>query len=131
MSTAEIPSHLLDLLERPNYGVLATVGHDDSAQSSPMWFEFADGTIRFTHTTGRAKYRNLQRNPSMSLTVYDPENPLRYIELRGRLVSADPDPTASEYHRLNERYGNLLTIPDTGHEDRVILVMSIDKVIGR
>ncbi|GAA5146653.1 PPOX class F420-dependent oxidoreductase [Microbacterium pseudoresistens] len=130
MSASEIPDTLIDLLERPVYGVLATVGRDDTAQSSPMWFELVDGTIRFTHTTGRAKYRNLQRNPSMSFTVYDPENPYRYIEVRGRLTEATPDPTGAFYQQLAKRYGNANPDAPADAADRVILVMSIEKVIG-
>lgn len=131
MSTAEIPSHLIDLLERPVYGVLATVGRDDAAQASPMWFEFIDGTIRFTHTNTRAKYKNLLRNPSMAFAIYDPENPYRYVELRGRLVEATPDPTGGFYQRLSVRYGNENPPAPADAEKRVILVMSIDKVVGR
>ncbi|MEJ1087832.1 PPOX class F420-dependent oxidoreductase [Microbacterium sp. Mu-80] len=131
MSTTEIPTELIDLLERPVYGALATVGRDDTAQVSPMWFELVDGTIRFTHTNTRAKYRNLLRNPSMSLAVYDPENPYRYIEVRGRLVEATPDPTGGFYQRLARRYGQADPAAPADADKRVILVMSIDKVIGR
>lgn len=96
-----------------------------------MWFELVDGTIRFTHTNTRAKYRNLLRNPSMSLAVYDPENPYRYIEVRGRLVEATPDPTGGFYQRLARRYGQADPAAPEDADKRVILVMSIDKVIGR
>ncbi|MGF2949922.1 PPOX class F420-dependent oxidoreductase [Microbacterium alcoholitolerans] len=131
MSTAEIPTHLIDLLERPVYGVLATVGRDDTARASPMWFELIDGTIRFTHTNTRAKYKNLLRNPSMSFAIYDPDNPYRYVELRGRLLEATPDPTGAFYQQLSCRYGNVDPAAPAAAEERVILVMSIDRVIGR
>ncbi|HCS61483.1 MAG TPA: PPOX class F420-dependent oxidoreductase [Microbacterium sp.] len=131
MSNSEIPASLIDLLDRPLYGALGTVGRDESAQVSPMWFERDDMTIRFTHTTKRAKYRNLQRNSSMSLMVFDPENPQRYIEVRGHLVEATPDPTGGFYQRLGRRYGNPDTPAPADAADRVILVMSIAKVIGR
>lgn len=131
MSTAEIPAALIDLLERPLYGVLATVGRDDTAQASPMWFELVDGTIRFTHTNKRAKYKNLQRNPSMSFAVYDPENPYRYIEVRGRLTEAVSDPTGGFYQQLARRYGDENPPAPADAADRVILVMSIEKVLGR
>jgi len=90
MSTSEIPDHLGDLLDRPLYGALGTVGRDDAVNVSPMWFEFDGDSIRFTHTTRRAKYRNLQRNPSMILAVFDPDKPSRYIEVRGQLAEVRP-----------------------------------------
>ncbi|GAA3938219.1 PPOX class F420-dependent oxidoreductase [Microbacterium soli] len=131
MSTSEIPASLADLLERPVYGVLATIGRDDTAQASPMWFEHIDDTIRFTHTSTRAKYRNLMRNPSMSLVVYDPDNPYRYIEVRGSLREATPDPTGAFYQHLARRYGQTDPAAPADAADRVILVMSIDRVIGK
>lgn len=131
MSTSEIPDHLRDLLERPLYGALGTVGRGDAANVSPMWFEFDGDSIRFTHTTKRAKYRNLQRNPSMSLAVFDPDKPNRYLEVRGRLVEVTDDPTGAFYQQLGRRYGTPDTPPPPDSADRVVLVMSIDRVIGR
>lgn len=131
MSAPEIPSQLIGLLERPLYGALGTVGRDDTAQVSPMWFELVDGTIRFTHTTTRAKYRNLQRNPSMSLAVYDPDKPTHYVEVRGRLVEAAADPTGAFHQQLASRYGAENPPAPADAADRVILVMSVDKVIGQ
>ena len=57
-----------------------------------MWFEYDGEHVRFTHTNKRGKFRNLQRNPSMSLMVFDPDNPQSYIEVRGRLVEVIDDP---------------------------------------
>ena len=45
-------------------------------------------TIRFTDTTKRAKFRNLQVNPGMALCILDPQGPYRFLEVRGRLVEA-------------------------------------------
>lgn len=131
MSAARLPPRQIRLLERPVFGVLGTVGRNDTVQTSPMWFELDGDRVLFTHTSTRTKYRNLQRNPSMSFTVYDPDHPYDYVEVRGRLVEAQPDPTGGFYQQLSRRYGseNPSTPPDAA--DRVILVMSIDKVIGR
>ncbi|MEV1130771.1 pyridoxamine 5'-phosphate oxidase family protein [Agromyces sp. NPDC049794] len=50
------------ILSAPVFGHLATVRHDGALQVNPMWSEFdaASGTIRFTHTTTRRKFENLQ-----------------------------------------------------------------------
>jgi PPOX class probable F420-dependent enzyme len=127
--TAEIPSHLKYLLERPFFGSLGTVRPDGAPQVNPMWFAFIDGTLRFTHTTKRAKYRNLQQNPAMSFMVFDPDDPMTYIEVRGSLVEAIPDPTGAFYVRLQNRYGDPSEEAPRDAADRVILVMSIEKVL--
>ncbi|MFL2001679.1 PPOX class F420-dependent oxidoreductase [Microbacterium sp. A1-JK] len=125
-----IPDDLRDLLDEPNYGALGTVRPDGSVQVNPMWFEYDGEHLLFTHTTRRQKFRNLAANPSMSLMVFDPENPYRYIEVRGRLVEATPDPEGAFYVRLGQRYGNADQPPPPDSADRVVLSMSIEH-IGR
>lgn len=126
-----IPDRLRDLLEQPYYGALGTVRPDGTVQVNPMWFEYDGEHLLFTHTVTRQKYRNLQQNPSMSLMVYDPAQPYRYIEVRGRLVEVVPDPDGAFYVRLGQRYGNAdqEAPPDRAH--RVILKMSVEKVGGQ
>ena len=94
-----IPSDYAHLLELPLYGHLGTIRPDDTVQVNPMWFEYDGTNLRFTHTTKRAKYRNLQHNPAMSLSIIDPDNNFRYLELRGKLVDVEPDPTGAFYVR--------------------------------
>lgn len=124
--SALIPSDYLPLVVEPNYGHLGTIRPDDTVQVNPMWFELDGDTLRFTHTTKRAKYRNLQYNPSMSLSVVDPANPFRYLEVRGRLVDVLPDTEGAFYVHLAERYGDPDQEVPADRADRVILVMSIE-----
>ncbi|MCU1514050.1 MAG: class F420-dependent enzyme, partial [Microbacteriaceae bacterium] len=105
MST-EIPSDYVHLLENPKYGALGSIRPDDTVQVNPMWFQYDGQNLRFTHTTARAKYRNLMHNPSMSLAIIDPANVFTYLEVRGTLTEVVPDPTGEFYVRLGKRYGN-------------------------
>jgi PPOX class probable F420-dependent enzyme len=120
-----------ELLERPLFAALGTIRPDDTVQVNPMWFEYDGEHVRFTHTNKRGKYRNLQRNPSMSLLVIDDTDPQSYVEVRGRLVEALPDPEGEFYVRLGRRYGDPDTEPPPDKADRIVLVMSVDKVNGR
>ena len=131
--TADLNDHFARILAAPVFGHLATVRHHGSVQVNPMWFEYDGdaGVIRFTHTTKRAKYRNLQRNPHMTLEALDPENPLRYVEVRGRLVETVPDPEGAFYVHLAKRYGEADPHAPGDRADRVILVMQVEKVAGR
>lgn len=129
--TATIPEALADLLERPLFCSLGTARPDGTVQVNPMWFEYDGENIRFTHTTKRAKYRNLQHNPSMTVLVIDPDDPLRYLEVRGTLKEIIPDPTGSFYVRLGQRYGNPGQQPPPDAPDRVILVMTPTRVSTR
>ncbi|MGC5171030.1 PPOX class F420-dependent oxidoreductase [Microbacterium sp. DT81.1] len=115
------------LLALPLYGHLGTIRPDDTVQVTPMWFEFDGENLRFTHTTYRQKYRNLQHNSSMALSIIDPDDPHRYLEVAGRLVETLPDPGGLFYVRLQNRYGNPSSTPPKDKADRVILVMSIER----
>ncbi len=126
--SASIPEDLRPLLERPLFASLGTVRPDNTVQVNPMWFEYDGEHVRFTHTTYRGKFRNLQSNPSMSLLVIDDQDPQVYLELRGKLVEVIDDPTGDFYVRLGRRYGNPDQQPPPDKADRVILVMSVEKV---
>jgi PPOX class probable F420-dependent enzyme len=125
---ATIPPHLQQLLEQPIFGSLGTIRPDDTVQVNPMWFLFDGEHLRFTHTDKRQKFRNLQRNPSMSFLLINPADPLSYLELRGRLVEVVPDPAGDLYVRLGKRYGDPDQQPPPDKADRVELVMSVEKV---
>jgi PPOX class probable F420-dependent enzyme len=125
--TPLIPDDYAPLLLDPNYGHLGTVRPDGGVQVNPMWYEFDGEFLRFTHTTKRAKFRNLQHNPAMSLSVLDPNDPFRYLEVRGRLVDVVPDPTGAFYVHLAERYDDPDRDAPADKADRVILVMNIEK----
>ncbi|WP_417563254.1 PPOX class F420-dependent oxidoreductase [Microbacterium sp.] len=122
-----IPANRRHLLELPLYGHLGTIRPDDTVQVTPMWFEFDGEHVRFTHTNRRQKYRNLQHNPTMALSVIDPEVPYHYLEVAGSLVEAVPDPEGAFYVRLQNRYGDPSTTPPADKANRVILVMSIER----
>ncbi|MDQ1130495.1 PPOX class F420-dependent oxidoreductase [Microbacterium sp. SORGH_AS_0888] len=122
-----IPDGYRYLLEGPFYGSLGTIRPDDTVQVTPMWFAFDGERVRFTHTRKRQKYRNLQHNPSMALSIIDPDDPFRYLEVAGRLVEVVPDPEGAFYVELQNRYGNPSTTPPPDAAERVVLVMSIER----
>jgi PPOX class probable F420-dependent enzyme len=119
----EIPEGYENLLERPLYGHLATTRPDGSAQVNPMWFDWDGELLRFTHTSKRQKYRNVTATPQVALSIIDPENPYRYLEVRGVVQEIVPDPTGSFYMHLNDRYDGPSTEPPPDRLDRVIFVV--------
>ncbi len=118
-----VPDGYEDLLSRPVYGHLATVRPDGAAQVNPMWFDWDGGRLRFTHTTKRQKYRNITANPNVAMSISDPDNPYRYLEVRGVVDEIVSDPTAAFYLHLNDRYSGPLTEPPADAADRVIIVV--------
>ena len=131
--TVKLSDHFARILAAPVFGHLATVRPHGNVQVNPMWFEFdgEGGVIRFTHTSTRAKFKNLQKNPHMTMEALDPEAPLRYVEARGRLAEVIPDPEGAFYVHLAQRYGEVGAAAPADKADRVILVMQVEKITGR
>lgn len=99
-----IPENYHDLLHSTALAHVATIGPAGEPQSNPVWFGW-DGTyIRFSQTTGRQKYRNMQREPRIALSIVDPQNPYRYLEIRGKVVRIDPDPDLDFINSMAKKY---------------------------
>src|SRR6266516_785731 len=100
-----IPGPLADMLDRPLIAHLATVRPDGTPQVNPTWFRFDGEYLWLTTTSRRQKTRNWQRQPAVALSICDPDQPSRYLEIRGRVERIVPDPEGAEFVRLAERYG--------------------------
>src|SRR3984893_16159663 len=110
---AAIPEKYLDLLQQKKaFASLATIMPDGSPQVTPVWFDYKDGLVRVNTAKGRVKARNLKKDVPVALAVIDPDNPYRYVQIRGRVrrvteEGADPhiDSLAKKY-RGQDKYTN-------------------------
>ena len=128
-SEPQPPASHADLLERPLTAHLATVRPDGSPQSNVMWFDWDGRRIRMTHTKSRQKYRNLGREPRVALSVSDPDDPYRFLEVRGVVESIeDDDERASFYRSLQKRYGQEYEIPDA--PERVVVTIRPERYVA-
>lgn len=119
--SSSLPASHADLLERPLFAHLATVRPDGAPQTSVMWFAWDGELATFTHTTQRQKYRNVAHEPRVAFSIHDPENPYRFLEVRGQVVSIEPDPGAAFYTSLQERYGLTFAVRDA--DVRVVIAV--------
>lgn len=128
-----IPDSHADLLswEAKLVANVATVGPEGEPQNNPVWFEW-DGThIRFSLTTGRQKYLNLQRDKRISISVVDTANIYRYIEIRGELDEVEPDPNIDFISRMASKYLGRERYPwHREGDERVIMKIRPVKVLG-
>ena len=130
---ALIPDSHIDLLawDTRSFAHVATIGPDGEPQSSPVWFEW-DGThIKFSLTTNRQKYRNLQRDKRASFSVIDPANSYRYIEIRGELDEIEPDPDIDFISRMAKKYIDKDRYPwHKEGDERVVMKVKPIKISG-
>lgn len=100
------PESHADLLERPLFAHLATVRPDGAPLVNPMWFlwDKAQEVIKLTHTKRRSNYSNFQQEPRVALAITDPDDPYRYLQIRGVVEALEDDPTGAFYQVLQLRY---------------------------
>lgn len=104
MATAAIPESFKDLLQKKAFAMLATVNADGSPQVTPVWFDY-DGThVRFNTARGRVKDKNLGRKPEVAIAVMDPDNPYRYIQVRGRIAEVTENGADAHIDALSKKY---------------------------
>jgi PPOX class probable F420-dependent enzyme len=99
-----IPEQYHDLLASTALAHIATIGPNGEPQVTPVWFGWDGEHVRFSQTTTRQKLRNLRRDPRIALSIVDPTNPLRYLEIRGRVVAVEPDPQLAFINRMAQKY---------------------------
>lgn len=78
-----LPDLALELLDKQAFAVLSTLNPDGSPQASVMWAAYQGDEIVFSTIRGRRKVGNMERDPRVSMLVYDPADPYRYVEVRG------------------------------------------------
>src|SRR5688572_11130470 len=86
-----IPQQYSDLLQKRAFAHLATLMPDGQPQVTPVWVDFDGNHIRINSARGRLKDRNMRRDPRVTLTLQDPDNPYRYLEVRGRVIDIAED----------------------------------------
>jgi len=122
MASTTLPDTHADLLERPLFAHLATVRPDGAPQSNVMWFAWDGERLRMTHTKTRQKFRNFQHEPRVAMSIADPDDQYRYVEIRGVVENIeDDDAQASFYRALQQRYSRPLHIKDA--DVRVIVTI--------
>lgn len=119
-----IPASHVDLLESTALAHVATIGPHGEPQVNPVWFGRQDGYIVFSQTTNRQKYRNLQRDSRIALSIVDPSNPYRYLEIRGTVERIDPDPDIDFINSMAKKYLDVDKYPwHQPGEERVVIVV--------
>lgn len=101
---ASIPTEFRDLFDKKAFAHVATIGAGGRPQSTPVWIDYDGRHIRFNTARGRIKDKNLQQNPVVALSVLDPDNPYRYIQVRGRVAEMTEQGADAHIDALARKY---------------------------
>jgi hypothetical protein len=131
-----IPESHLDLLTGPVYAVMTTVAPNGQPENTVVWCSW-DGTHVLVNTAdGRRKPANVRQNPRVAITVMDPKDPYRWIDVRGIVEEIVPDVNyeninahAKLYAGVEEYYGDFAPATRKGTEDRIIFKIKPVRVL--
>src|SRR5579884_537351 len=93
-----IPEKYRDLFTKRAFASLGTIMTDGSPQVTPVWVDLEGDQVIVNTAKGRQKDKNMRRDPRVALAIIDPDNPYRYLEVRGRVSEI----TRSEERRVGK-----------------------------
>lgn len=115
-----IPPEFLDLFQKKAFGHLATLMPDGTPQVSPVWVDYDGRFLLVNSVKGRQKDRNMRRDGHVALEVQDPENPYRYILVRGLVIEVTMKGAEDHIDKLSMRYRGILYPFKDPNQPRVI-----------
>ena len=114
-----------------NFAALTTFMPDGSAQTHVMWVDHADDRLLINTELHRQKAKNVQRDPRVTVTVIDRDDPYRFVEVRGRVTNMVRGPKARDHiDQLSMKYFGK-PYPSEIQSERVILEIVPDREIVR
>lgn len=114
----KFPEAFLDLLsdESKAFLYLATIMPDGSPQVTPVWFSTDDGHILINTNEGRVKDRNMKARPKVAMTIQDPNDPYRYLGIRGEVVGYKWEGADEHINQLSLKYDGKPWKPRAGQK---------------
>ncbi|MCO6449737.1 MAG: PPOX class F420-dependent oxidoreductase [Caldilineales bacterium] len=126
---SKIPDNYLDLTTRKTFADFVTLMPDGSPQVSPLWWDYDGEYVIVNTAVGRLKDKNVRRDNRVALSVIDPDNPYRYLLMRGRVVEITTEGADAVIDRLARKYMGVDVFPyHTDAETRVTYKVALDHV---
>jgi PPOX class probable F420-dependent enzyme len=125
-----LPDLARRLLDAQTFAVVATVNPDGAPQSSVVWVKRDGDDVLFSTIRGRRKTRNMERDPRVGITLYDPANPYQYVEVRGT-VSLTEEGGPELIEELSQKYDGTPFREGNPANVRVVVRVTPSRVIGR
>jgi PPOX class probable F420-dependent enzyme len=125
----QIPDKYADLLQKKAFANLGTLMKDGSPQVTPVWVDYDGKHLRINSALGRVKDKNIRRDPRVTLSISDPENPYRYMEVRGKVVEITQNGADDHVNSLSQKYlGNPVYPYRQPGEVRVLYKIEPEKI---
>jgi PPOX class probable F420-dependent enzyme len=117
------------LIDNGTFGMMATVLPSGLLQNQPVWLDYDGDTLLVNTEVERRKFKNLQANPSVTITVMEPGNPWNWCEVRGSMVDSVHGQEARDHiDHLSRRYLGQDDYPNPIASPRVIVKIAPEQV---
>jgi len=93
-----------DLFSKRAFASLGTLMPDGRPQVTPVWVDFDGQHVIFNSAKGRQKDRNVRRDPRVALAIVDPDNPYRYLEIRGQVAEITEEGADAHIDKMAKKY---------------------------
>jgi PPOX class probable F420-dependent enzyme len=115
-----------------NFAALTTLFADGSPQTQVMWVDADDEHILINTEVHRAKFRNVERDPRVTVTIWQHDDPYRYVEVRGEVTDIVRGPAAREHiDRCAHRYFGRPYPGEQIASERAILLITPTRILRR
>lgn len=127
---SSIPPEFHDLFEKATYAHVTTMTPDGKPHATPVWVDYDDEDDRLLINTerGRQKTRNVEADPTVAVSMTDPENPYRFLSVTGEVEEITTEGAREHIDTLAKRYMGEAEYPNPIETERVIFRIRMDKV---
>ncbi len=126
--------HIKELANGVNFAALTTLLPDGAPMTHVMWVSADDEHVLINTEVDRQKYKNVQRDPRVAVTIVDRSNPYHYAEVRGRVVdTVTGEEARRDIDALSNKYNGKDYPPENIGSERVLLKITPERqrVFGR
>ena len=92
------------LFQQKNLIFISTINSDGSPELTPVWGNYDDGYVLVSTAEGRLKHKNVLRDPRVSISVVDHDNPLNMTTIKGEVIEIIPDYDYIHANKLTKQY---------------------------
>ena len=104
---------VIKIIKDKNFAFLGTIMKDGRPQVSPIWIDIDDNNniILFNTAQGRIKYKNISRDPRISLSLVDKNNPYSMVTIQGIVIEQTTIGADEHIDKLAKKYLNIDRYP--------------------
>ena len=94
-----------DLLDNKKaFAHIATLMPDGTPQVTPVWIDYMNGKVLVNSAKGRVKVKNMKPGSPVAISITDPDNPYRYVQIRGRVTRVTEDGASAHIDKMAKKY---------------------------